>query len=260
MRYLKLGLRGADVRAWNQFLRGIRELCPLVVTDEFTNVTLKETRFFQRSNKLTDDGIVGPLTLAAAMNKGFNPLYNGNLDEFGPYWPPRPIFKSISVSERQKLFGKFRYRPASTIHNPEAIKITDSWVQDNLKKVIIPQLETVAGSTGVVYFHKKAEKQLIKLFQDWEDAGLSHLILGWAGSWSPRFIRGSRTILSNHAWATAFDINVPWNYLGTQPALKGKKGSVRELVPIANNNGFYWGGHFSGRPDGMHFEVAKIID
>jgi hypothetical protein len=22
---------------------------------------------------------------------------------------------------------------------------------------------------------------------------------------------------------------------------------------------FYWGGHFSGRKDGMHFEVAKIL-
>ncbi|MFC1534810.1 M15 family metallopeptidase [Thermodesulfobacteriota bacterium] len=23
--------------------------------------------------------------------------------------------------------------------------------------------------------------------------------------------------------------------------------------------GFYWGGHFKSRPDGMHFEVAKIL-
>jgi len=22
--------------------------------------------------------------------------------------------------------------------------------------------------------------------------------------------------------------------------------------------GFYWGGHFSGRPDGVHFEVARV--
>jgi hypothetical protein len=38
----------------------------------------------------------------------------------------------------------------------------------------------------------------------------------------------------------------------------GQKGSVRELVQIANNNGFYWGGHFS-RKDGMHFEIAKVV-
>lgn len=35
----------------------------------------------------------------------------------------------------------------------------------------------------------------------------------------------------------------PWNRLGTVPALRGEKGSVRELVPIAH--------------DGLHFEVAR---
>jgi hypothetical protein len=38
----------------------------------------------------------------------------------------------------------------------------------------------------------------------------------------------------------------------------GQKGCVRELVPIANEFGFYWGGHFS-RMDGMHFEIAKLL-
>jgi D-alanyl-D-alanine carboxypeptidase-like protein len=32
---------------------------------------------------------------------------------------------------------------------------------------------------------------------------------------------------------------------------------VRELVPIAAEDGFYWGGH-SSRCDGMHFEVAPV--
>lgn len=64
---------------------------------------------------------------------------------------------------------------------------------------------------------------------------------------------------SNHAWGTAFDINVPWNGLGATPALVGARGSVRKLVPLANEHGFYWGGHFNGRPDGMHFEIAQIL-
>lgn len=74
----------------------------------------------------------------------------------------------------------------------------------------------------------------------------------------PRFVRGSRTTLSNHSWGTAFDINYAWNCLGALPALRGEKGSVRELVPIAHRHGFYWGGHFSRR-DGMHFEVARVL-
>lgn len=39
--------------------------------------------------------------------------------------------------------------------------------------------------------------------------------------------------------------------------LRGDKGSVRKLVPIANERGFYWGGRFSRR-DGMHFELAQL--
>jgi hypothetical protein len=111
-----------------------------------------------------------------------------------------------------------------------------------------------------VWLHAKAGQQIVNTFQQWEDGGLDNLILTWAGSWVPRYVRGSRKYLSNHSWGTAFDINVPWNGLGKVPALKGKKGSVRELVGIANENGLFWGGHYQNRPDGMHFEVAKVLN
>ena len=85
-------------------------------------------------------------------------------------------------------------------------------------------------------------------------------MLTWAGLWNPRFVRGSRRTLSNHAYASAFDINAPWNGLRRQPALVGKRGSVRELVAVANELGWWWGGHGFppdyGRKDGMHFELA----
>ena len=64
--------------------------------------------------------------------------------------------------------------------------------------------------------------------------------------------------MSNHAFGSAFDINAEQNTLGTRPPLVGQHGSVRQLVPIANKWGFYWGGHFGGRQDGMHFEIAFI--
>ena len=70
-------------------------------------------------------------------------------------------------------------------------------------------------------------------------------------------MRGSTTTLSNHSFGSAFDINVAWNERGHRPALVGEKGSVRELVPITHQWGFWWGGHFS-TPDGMHFEVAVL--
>jgi hypothetical protein len=50
-----------------------------------------------------------------------------------------------------------------------------------------------------------------------------------------------------------------WNPLGKQPSKFDEKGCVYEIVPVAHKWGFYWGGHFT-RLDGMHFEIAKIIE
>jgi hypothetical protein len=36
-------------------------------------------------------------------------------------------------------------------------------------------------------------------------------------------------------------------------------GCLLDLVPAANKFGFYWGDHFTRR-DGMHFEVAKLVE
>ena len=101
-------------------------------------------------------------------------------------------------------------------------------------------------------------EQFKALWQAWEDAGLLHHVITWAGMWNPRFIRGSRSVLSNHAFATAWDCNVAWNQLGAEPAAYGKRGSMRELIPIAHEFGAYWGGHFSRRSDGMHLEFAVV--
>lgn len=92
----------------------------------------------------------------------------------------------------------------------------------------------------------------------WGRKGLLKHILTWDGSFAARFIRCSTSSLSNHAFATAFDINADENPLGAEPALPGEKGCVFELVPVAHKFGFYWGGHFSRR-DGMHFEIAKVM-
>ena len=106
-------------------------------------------------------------------------------------------------------------------------------------------------------FHKLAAAQLQALWEAWEKAGLLKQVLTFEGAFVARFIRGSTSTLSNHAFGSAFDINYRWNKLGARPALVGETGSVRELVPIAHEHGFYWGGHFNRR-DGMHFEVALL--
>lgn len=132
----------------------------------------------------------------------------------------------------------------------------------NILTVDILQLNGVdmGGPTcsGRIKFHRFALAQLQGMWAAWEVAGLLDRVLTYGGSFVPRFIRGSSRSLSNHAFGSAFDINVAWNQLGHEPALKDQEGCVRELVPIANDYGFYWGGHFSRR-DGMHFEVATLL-
>lgn len=259
MNTLYPGMRGPQVKLWQIFLRGLSETSNLVVTSIYDDATLEETRKFQKDAGLITDGVVGPKTLSVALLRGYSIIKDKNEDEFGPNWPPIPPTIQMSLAQRIKTFGKFSYESASTSINPEAIMITDGWADKNIISIVVPQLIGVPGSlkTGTIQVHQKASGQFLKLFNDWQSAGLSDKILGWGGSWAPRFIRGSRTVLSNHAWGTAFDINVQWNGLGVTPALRDEKGSVRDLVQIAYENGFYWGGWFKARPDGMHFEIYR---
>jgi hypothetical protein len=262
MKTLYPGMKGADVKRWQIFLRGLSNDSNVIVNGDYDSITLDATKAFQASKDLDADGIVGPKTISAALLDGFDVVKDNSAGDFGPNWPPRPDNNPLTVLERMKLFGKFSFVSSPTQTNPEAIKITDDWSKDNIVVVQVPQLVGVPGSlqNGAAHVHRKISKQFLKLFDDWQSANLNEKILTWGGSWVPRFVRGSRTSLSNHAWGTAFDINHQWNGLGIRPALRDEKGSVRDLVDIAYQNGFYWGGWFKSRPDGMHFEAYKIIE
>lgn len=263
MRVLRQGMTGDDVHAWQNFLVGQGSYW-IEVSGTFDDATRNATADFQKDQGLTPtDGVVGNGTYAAAMRLGFPAAEDtSGTAETDANWPPRPSFGPLSPATRESLFGKFAYVSAGSPQNPEAIRITDGWPGKNIVQVTLPQLVGINGApgNGIIPFHTRAAAQLISLWQAWDDAGLMPLVLSFAGSWAPRFIRGSTTILSNHAWGSAFDINAPQNPLGAQPALVGQKGSTRKLVQLANDNGFYWGGHFSTRPDGMHFEIATIKD
>jgi hypothetical protein len=171
-------------------------------------------------------------------------------------WPPRPSFPPlVSNDVRASIFGKFEYVADPKPDNPENIRILGDWVHKNIVTVSVD----MGPNLGMrkMQFHRLASKQLTQLWADWKGAGLLERVLTYGGSFVPRFVRKSKTTLSNHSFGSAFDINMKQNALGKVPALLGDEGCVRELVGIANRNGFYWGGHFS-RLDGMHFEIAKL--
>ncbi len=207
------------------------------------------------------DGVVGNRSFAKAMALGFELVSDpADMREEGPNWPPEPDFPALVGNRaRQRLFGPLRFEHAPTETNAEAITILDDWRRKNIVRVDVPQLGGIRSRTTVPV-HELIAEQFVALWAAWEAEGLLDRVLTWHGSFVARLVRGSSTKLSNHAFGTAFDINRHANRLGHQPARVGETGSVRELVPIANERGFFWGGHFRRRPDGMHFEVAEIIE
>lgn len=258
MRVLKIGMRGIDVGKWQYFLRGLNYYSG-VVDDDFGNKTKLATIKFQKRFKLSADGVVGRKTYSKAIALGFGEIQDEDQSKNSVNFPVKPDFNPLRGQEKEQLFGKIEYIPAPTHNNPEAIKITNKFKEENIKMLKNPFLaKTCGGKYTRQLFHKDCHYQLLQLWKDWDEKGLLHLIKSYGGSYIARFIRGSRVHLSNHSYGTAFDINMKWNRLGKIPALVGQEGSVRELVQIAEKWGFYWGGHFT-RKDGMHFEVCKII-
>jgi hypothetical protein len=247
-----------------------------VADGDFGPKTKEQVRLFQADENLTADGVVGELTWAA-LEQAQEALDGADVEEHawalksrsGPQSaPPRPDFDPIRGNVgRHRVFGYFKYAPSPTAGNPEGIRFLDDWPERNIVTVEIPQITKIAGvmqggvvrgrGPRLVSVHRLVAVQMADLWQAWEDAGLLDRILTWGGLWNPRFIRKSKSALSNHSFASAFDINVPWNMLGEEPAKAGEKGCVWELVDLAHQHGFYWGGHFQ-RKDGMHFEVAEL--
>ncbi len=259
LKLIKINSAGPLVTSWQFFLKG-KGFYTGDVTGKFDDDTKMASIAFQESVGLQPDGIIGNKTFGAAMQSGFEGVEDNRKDKSGADFPGKPGFSPLTGNAaRQKIFGVFTFEAAPFPGNPENIRITNNWVKENIITVKIPQLKTVTNSTGM-QFHKIAADQLMKLWSDWEKAGLLHQVLSFDGAYVARFVRGlaAKGILSNHAFGSAFDINFFFNQLGAIPALVGQKGCVRELISIAHENGFYWGGHFD-RKDGMHFEIAKIF-
>jgi peptidoglycan hydrolase-like protein with peptidoglycan-binding domain len=259
LKILKRGDRGPLVGVWQEFLKSYGEY-DLAVDNDFGKGTQKGTRGLERRLGLPMDGVVDDTLWGYALSQG--------LCLAGSRWdvPDKPSFRPLGAAGRTKIFGEIKYKPRG---KKGAIYITNNWRKNNLVRIEIPQLKTLYEKykfqsapngfpkSGKISWHKKGVDNIQEFFRYVETEGLLFHILSWAGSWAPRYIRNRPGILSSHAWATAFDINVAWNGMGRTPAPGDSRGSVHELVPIAHECGFYWGGHFK-RPDGMHFELAQL--
>jgi Putative peptidoglycan binding domain/D-alanyl-D-alanine carboxypeptidase len=244
MRGLKIGSTGQDVNRVQQFL-AFRRLYLGEVDGRYGPATASAVTAYQRLHNLIPDGVIGNQTLAAMIHENLDAVLD--VDQEVPPAPDwlKPIFDNEG---RMRKWGRFTYRPAPQPDNPEAIEITSDFEAKNIAPVFCPIL-------GVqVRLHRSVHEDYLAFMSAIIAAGLEKRILTDDGAFVPRFMRGSRSKLSNHAWGTAFDRNADWNALGCTPAYIGQPGSLREIVAIGNKHNWFWGGHFKQRRDGMHFE------
>ena len=274
----------AEVQRWQYFLR--RQGIPQAgnIDGQFGMKTEAATKIFQLGANLPANGKVDVRTLDQAGRHGYTIVPDDYYDlKAGTDFPRRPShISSPSNATRNRDFTCFRFlqRPLSQRPDAEAIVIKGScndqhadWENGHVIEFDMVQLKFARGYNGSFRCHAKAAPLLSALFQKWEQDDLLHLILTYEGCFVPRYKRnqapGGRNghgvkesadeaALSNHSFGSAFDINFIDNMLGTEPAICGQRGSVRELVSAANSLGIFWGGHFSGSKDGMHFEVSKL--
>lgn len=143
----------------------------------------------------------------------------------------------------KEALGEFSYsgrRGASFIQDPE-------FIAANIVRVEVPLL-------GVVRCHRVVADMLVGAMTQLVEEGLGHLIEpgGFAGCWSPRYIRaatGTSAGVSRHAWGGAVDINATTNPMGSTGTQDSR------LVEIMDRWGFTWGGLWLV-PDPMHFEYG----
>lgn len=221
-------------------------------------ITIAAALKFQRAKGLVEDGKIGPKTWAMLLGLNAN-------DSIALEWPVPPPFHPISSAQRLKIFGAFDYSPRTPSVSGQDIKILGDWEAQNIESFFIPQLAGIPlyapmnkeRCSGNVRLHRLAGPVFQKFFDKVELQGFLPHVKTYDGAFNARFVRGSKTSLSNHSWGTAMDLNAYANPLGGRPAGYGEDGCLLPLVSIANECGLYWGGHFS-RKDGMHFEVAEL--
>ncbi|MFO7978202.1 MAG: M15 family metallopeptidase [Bacteroidales bacterium] len=259
MRALQRGYQGRDVKKWQFFLIGQGFTCK-VADGVFGQITREATQRFQRRWELMDDGMVGTLTYARAGLQGFELVKNPADDNpEGLHWPPEAPFRALAPSSLRKKLGAFSYQLKPEPNPRHEIAITCNWEQENLVEIEVPLFSPLPPAhTRSLKVHKKVVRQFERLFAQWHQAGISDRLLSFDEGFSARMEAGSRTRVSAHSFGIAFDVNASFNPLGQLPPKTGAQGSVRELVEIAHQNGFCWGGHSTPRA-GMHFEVAHFL-
>lgn len=132
-------------------------------------------------------------------------------------------------------------------------------VERQLVSVVPPFRMTYEGKPiQAIRFHRKASAALQAALKEiWDHYAHDQKqidtlgISRYAGAYNPRFIRGSSSKWSNHAYGAAIDLNAEDNGFG-----KGHGTIPQPVIDAFKRQGARWGGDYHGRTDPMHFEFC----
>lgn len=167
--------------------------------------------------------------------------------------------KSTRLKKSELVVEPIKYSVVQEDDKPK-IDVDFGWYKRNIVKLEVPELKEATKYWDRIKLNAAIVDQFLKMIDEMRKDKLLRYIITWNGSYNPRFIRGSKTRLSNHAMGLAFDINAQWNRLGHKPAKESEYGTVIPLIETANAYGFFWGGHYKNRKDGMHFEAKYKVE
>lgn len=235
MKVLKIGIASPEVKKLQQKLIKDGWLKEIIdgknqADGFFGRNTHAAVVSFQRANDLVVDGIVGEIT--------WNAVMKGVLNTEPAPTTGIPQIPS-SNAEVKKIFGSTKAEIES--------KLAFCEVPSSLKAF------PFRGNTGKRGFtcHKLLVPVFQSVFGEIVAQDLEDKIYSYEGVFNWRQIAGSSN-MSLHSYAIAIDLNYEGNELGdSTPAMD------RNVVKIFKKHGFFWGGDYTGRKDGMHFEWFK---
>lgn len=184
------------------------------------------------------DGIAGPATRAAvaAVLDPVSVVVLTPTGEAQQQWP------------READAGEFYGHPNGT----------EGWEETHLTTIIPPYTMWMDGMViNRIRCHRKVAESLSRiLLKVWElyptPEGRAKVgVDQYDGCYSYRAVRGSSR-LSMHAYGAAIDLDAAHNQLG---AVKGRM--PLDVVSIFKQEGWRWGGDYTGRKDLMHFEACR---
>lgn len=238
-RSLRKGDMGENVKAMQLALGMAGYRC--LVDGDFGEVSEKTLKTFQMQHGLRPDGVCGVMTAGAL-----------DLPHEVVVATAQPIIHSSNFPHDDTA-SMVAFYGDPRVNN-------DAWQAANLVRVEPPwQMNYDGKPIKGIQIHKKVapalSAALTDILQHFKgDIDQIHRVgmHNFSGSYNYRVVRGSSR-LSTHAFGAGIDMDAARNPMTYD---KNFKYPLAEVNPFFEKHGFYWGGNYKTRKDGMHWQAA----